>query len=209
MRLLLPLLTLVACGDAPDTAAPTPIDAEAEAEARPRLQWWATCGDPVCRGWTRDTYPLCGGQAEGDPCGRVGAQCDIPRDACNVNYLCAARDPSTACPISQAAYKSEIRYLAAPEAEALHDELLGYKLASWRYTAEGSTGATHLGFVIDDVAPSAAVSEAGDTVDLYGYTSMTVAALQVQQRQIDTLQAEVAALRAELDRRDEGRGKAR
>jgi hypothetical protein len=40
-----------------------------------------------------------------------------------------------------------------------------------------------------------------DRVDLYAYTSMTVAALQVQAEQIDALQREVAALRQELTRR--------
>lgn len=194
-------LLIAACADTADTAAPEPLAATAEPEARPRLQWWTTCGDPVCRGWTRDRYPLCTTQVEGDACGRVGAQCDIPRDGCNVNLLCAATDPAVTCPISQAAYKTDIRYLGAGEAEALHAELLQYPLASWRYTADGAAGAPHLGFIIDDVAPSAAVSEAGDTVDLYGYTSMTVAAIQVQQRQIEALQAEVAALRKELEAR--------
>ena len=41
-------------------------------------------------------------------------------------------------------------------------------------------------------------SVAGDHVDLYGYTSMAVAALKVQSEQLRTLQAELARLRTRL-----------
>lgn len=199
--MFVPFLLLVACATdpMPDTAAVVPIEAEAEAEARPRLQWWETCGDVVCRGWSRERYlPLCGALAEGDACRRNGQECDIALDGCNVNLRCATTDPSTNCPISKAAYKHDIRYLADDDAERLRDELLDVRLATWAYTAEGAGAPTHLGFIIDDVEPSPAVAADGETVDLYGYTSMTVATLQVQQRQIEALQAEVAALRTEL-----------
>src|SRR5439155_22412171 len=58
----------------------------------------------------------------------------------------------------------------------------------------------HLGFIIDAVGASPAVAADGGHVDLYGYTSMAVGAIQAQQRRIDALTREVAALRAELAR---------
>lgn len=181
------------------TAGVTPIDADASTEARVPLQWWETCGDPVCRGWTRDRLlPLCGSLVAGDPCRRPGQECDIRLDGCNVNLRCATTDPATNCPISRAAYKRDIRYLDAGQAEGLRDELMSYRLATWEYRADGAAAPEHLGFIIDDVAPSPAVAADGETVDLYGYTSMTVATLQVQQRQIEALQAKVEALEAEL-----------
>ena len=58
-----------------------------------------------------------------------------------------------------------------------------------------------LGFIIDDVGPGPSVAPNGQTVDLYGYTSMAVATLQVQAQEIAELKAELAALKAELARR--------
>jgi hypothetical protein len=55
-----------------------------------------------------------------------------------------------------------------------------------------------LGFIIDDVEPSVAIDPGRDMVDLYGYTSMAVAALQAQARDIEALKKEVARLRHEL-----------
>ena len=52
-----------------------------------------------------------------------------------------------------------------------------------------------------DVGQSPAVSPDGTTVDLYGYASMAVAAIQAQEREIAALKGEVAALRHELDER--------
>jgi hypothetical protein len=91
-----------------------------------------------------------------------------------------------------------VRYLDDAERRHLRDELMDFKLATWRYK-DAPADRRHLGFVIDDVEPSAAADR--DHVDLYGYASMAVAALQTQARQIDALEREVAALRAELDRR--------
>jgi hypothetical protein len=62
----------------------------------------------------------------------------------------------------------------------------------------GGNDARHLGFIIEDMPEgSAAVLPSRDRVDLYGYTSMTVASLQHQQREIDALKAELAKLREE------------
>ena len=73
-----------------------------------------------------------------------------------------------------------------------------FRLASYQYNVPGAPADTHLGFIIDDVEPSPSVAPNGDTVDLYGYTSMAVAAVQEQAREIDQLKREVASLRHEL-----------
>ena len=63
---------------------------------------------------------------------------------------------------------------------------------------DGEQGASHLGFIIDDVAPTPSVGASGERVNLYGYTSMAVAALQVQAAQLQTQKAELDALKQEL-----------
>ena len=78
-------------------------------------------------------------------------------------------------------------------------KLMKYRLATWRYKHDPS--ATHLGFIIDDVEPSPSIAPTGQTVDLYGYTSMAVAAVQLQAQQIEDLQREVRALEAQLGKR--------
>jgi uncharacterized small protein (DUF1192 family) len=68
-------------------------------------------------------------------------------------------------------------------------------LASYRYKQAEDAG-PQLGFIIEDIEPSVAVS--GDHVNMYGYLSMAVAAIQVQQEQIASLQRELERLRAQL-----------
>lgn len=195
------LVTLLgACGDsapATDTAV-SPLEAEAAEKVRPT--WWYTCGDPVCSGWTRDrSIPLCGLRTEGSSCAPSGGECDIRGDACNTHLRCGTTDPTAdGCPISLRSYKRDIRYLSAAETDAVRDDLLAVPLATWAYTAEGAGASSHLGFIIDDLPDSPAVAVSGDHVDLYGYTSMTVAALQAQQREIEALRAEVEGLKAAI-----------
>jgi hypothetical protein len=201
MTRMIPLFALLtACGQAEDSASPTALDGT-DGAARRKLQLWYTCGDPVCRGATHDTsIAFCGTREAGDACRTEGLECDVRGDGCNRNLVCASSDPAVVCPISKRIYKTDIRYLSPQETDAVRDDLLTMPLATWEYTAEGAGATTHLGFVIDDVPESPAVSESGDTVDLYGYTSMAVAALQAQQREIEALRAEVDALKAERRR---------
>lgn len=110
-----------------------------------------------------------------------------------------ATDPGvdTACPSSmpsRRAVKKNIHYLSAEEARQLHDALVAFPLASWQYTQPGASPATHLGFIIDDVEPSPSIAESGNTVDVYGYASMAVAAVQTQAREIAELKRTVAEL---------------
>lgn len=48
------------------------------------------------------------------------------------------------------------------------------------------------------------MAEGGDAVDLYGYASMAVAAVQTQAREIAALQREVGSLRAAITPRGTG-----
>ena len=162
-------------------------------------QWWFTCGDPACSGYGGpfDGVPLCADEVEGDPCDAEGDECD-PVDGCNALLTCAVDDPKAdpgGCPISLAAYKTEIRYLDDTALRATADEALRLRLATWRYRSEAVGTRPHLGFVIDDRPASPAVATDGRKVDLYGYASLALAAVQVQQAEIAALRAEVEALR--------------
>ena len=97
-----------------------------------------------------------------------------------------------ACPISQRQHKKDISYLSETDRQRLNDELMSFRLATYRYKSEPATDREHLGFIIDDVAPSPAVLQTGERVDMYGYQTMAVAALQTQA-------IEMVKLRRELD----------
>ena len=129
-----------------------------------------------------------------------GTRCD-PGNDCNALLVCATSDPTHGgvCPISRARYKEDVRYLGPEEVRRLHDELMKFPLATYRY--KGDACRQHLGFVIEDVEPSLSVDAPDDMVDLYGYTTMAVAALQAQARELAVLKREVAALKRELARR--------
>jgi len=159
------------------------------------------CGGPPLQ----SGVPACTAEHVGDPCPCLGTTCD-PGDACHRLLECAISDPTHGgmCPISRRAYKTNIEYLSAEDIKRLHDDLLTFRLASYRYAVAGASPASHLGFIIDDVAPSPSVTEGGDTVDLYGYASMAVAAVQTQAREIAALQREVESLQATIKQRGSG-----
>lgn len=215
--LLLSLLLVSACDDGgvdpvdepvvdPESdaswgAAPEGYDFEATA-LRPRPQAWDTCGDPVCSGWRDKGLPSCGTYEAGDRCPRwaAGKQCD-PVNDCNQLLQCDYTDPTGGgnCPISLAKHKTGISYLRPAEVEALARDVHDLKLATWVYRAD-PTGSVRTGFLIDDVPGSPAVAPDGEHVDLYGYTSMAVAAIQAQAAQIERMEKEIAALREEVRR---------
>jgi hypothetical protein len=164
------------------------------------LQIYFTCGDPACHGYTGGSgAPLCTTEKAGDPCTVEGQECD-PMNDCNALLECASSDPKKRVggPISRAKYKQDIHDLAAPDLAHYRDELLAMKLATWRYKHDPSK--QRLGFIIDDAEGSAAVDGQRDLVDLYGYTSMAVATIQLQAQQIADLQRELAALKKDLRR---------
>ena len=176
--------------------APVTTDAGMDA-----LKIFSTCGDPVCRGYTGGSgAPLCTTEKAGDACSVDGQKCD-PMSDCNALLECASSDPKMrtgGCPISRARYKEDIHYLAPSDLARYREELLAMKLATWRYKHDPSK--QRLGFIIDDSEGTAAVDGQRDVVDLYGYTSMAVATIQLQAQQIAALEREIATLRHDLAR---------
>jgi hypothetical protein len=163
------------------------------------LRWYMTCGDPVCRAdsdpFDDPSIPNCAGQKLGESCQKQGELCDGVA-GCGAKWICAASDPTTnpgGCPISRARFKEQVEYLDAAQRRSYRDQLLRMPLASYHYRHAPEAG-PQLGFMIDDVEPSVAVS--GDHVNMYGYLSMAVAAIQEQQQQIEALQRELEQLRA-------------
>ena len=174
-----------------------------DSQPTPELRYYLTCGDPVCNTYSGpfDGIPLCTTETLGETCTPEGSLCD-PQNDCNAKLTCAFEDPTQqvgGCPISRAKYKDNIHYLDIPERQQAAQQVLDTKLATWRYKWEEPGGKAHLGFIIDDQEHSPAVAPSGEQVDLYGYTSLTVAAIQAQQAQIDAQQAQILALKAELD----------
>ncbi len=115
---------------------------------------------------------------------------------CPDGDICGCREG--ACPISLRSAKTDIRYLDSAEVAALGRELLAVQLATWRYRSAPDDH-RQLGFIIDDGLPRNGIARDGGHVDLYGYISVAVAALQVQSRELDTLRAEVDDLKRRLD----------
>ncbi len=174
---------------------------DAGSGASGELRWYETCGHPVC-GLTPDPHddpnvPNCTSQEAGDACDEADAQCDGVAD-CGAMLRCTNSDPTMqagGCPRSRARFKRDIDYVNEQERRVYHEQLVSLPLASWQYR-DASTAAPQLGFIIEDVEPSAAVR--GDRVNMYGYLSMAVAAIQVQQAQIDALARELRAVRDQL-----------
>jgi len=105
------------------------------------------------------------------------------------------------CPISRRAFKRDIRTVDDGGLRRLYDELRRIELTTYQYKSEPPSSPRRLGFIIDDTKTPYPINPDGNSVDLYGYMSMAVAAIQVQSREIDALQAEVSRLRARAARR--------
>jgi hypothetical protein len=101
------------------------------------------------------------------------------------------------CPISRATYKKDVHYLTSLERSTYAAELLDLKLTTYRYI-DDPEGKPHLGFIIEDVEPSVLAESTRNRVDLYGYASMTVAAVQEQAKRIDDLNQELEDVRRQL-----------
>jgi hypothetical protein len=165
------------------------------------LRWYQTCGDPVCHDPPDAGGPVDSGvcPALGSPCTQKGETCGDGANSCGSVLVCDDHDPKGGpggCPISSAKFKDGIRYLNEAELRALHDETLATHLATYEYKARfGDPGVTHLGFIVEDQPQSLAVDRGHDRVDLYGYVSMVVATMQVQEKEIRALREEVRAAR--------------
>jgi hypothetical protein len=164
----------------------------------PAYQWFTTCGDVICRPPPADAGVSGTCPAEGSPCSTLGDTCSSAMYTCGVHLVCAAQDPKLGgCPISSKNFKNDVSYLGEGELQALHDEALGLKLATYHYKPQFSDpNPTHLGFIIEDAPTSAAVEQGKNRIDLYGYLSMVVATMQVQEKEIESLRGELARVRA-------------
>lgn len=148
-----------------------------------------------------DVLPCADGVKELGSCDVEGAACDANL-GCGAYLLCAESDPKQApggCPISKAKYKKEIRYLDQERAEEYRKELLGLKLATWRYRTDKGEDELRLGFIIDDHPTGVIVDEGRDQVDLYGYTSLAIATIQQQAKELESLKQEMKSLRRKLE----------
>jgi hypothetical protein len=188
--------------DAEPTDAPPPADAE-PIDAQPgNLRWFMTCGDPVCQAPGSDAGLT---ETDGGPCPVIGSGCSTagemcgtpnPAVACGATEVCAAKDPTArlgGCPISSRKFKDGIDYLDPAQLEQLHDETLRIRLATYSYKAAyADPTPRRLGFIIEDNPASPAVDRAHDSIEIYGYLSMVVATMQVQEREIASLKQELA-----------------
>ena len=172
-------------------------------------RWWLSCGDPVCGGWRpKPDVPRCmPNQQVGLACSQESAKPCDPGNDCNALLVCATSDPTKqpgGCPRSRLATKRDVHYLAPEELRQYHDQLLGMKLATWRYKHDPAR--QRLGFIIDDQpARSMAVEPPGEIVDLYGYTSLAVATLQLQARELEALRAQMADLERKMKKLERAR----
>lgn len=160
--------------------------------------WDGSTAGPTCAdsggkcGWTITTCPP------------VPAELECGANVCKKGQTCCSGVPfpkptcidGTMCPISQRQHKKDIAYLSETDRQRLNDELMSFRLATYRYKSEQVSEREHLGFIIDDVAPSAAVLQSGERVDMYGYQTMAVAALQTQAAEMTKLRRELDELKA-------------
>jgi hypothetical protein len=175
------------------------------------LRWYTTCGAPVCPAGDDGGTPADAGASQdggvaacttekaGDSCASAGTTCD-PGLGCDVLLRCADKDPKVqpgGCPISRRAAKRDVTYLDEQGKLRLAQEVKRIRLAWYRY--KEAPEREHLGFMIDDAPDSPAVDGRRDQIDLYGYVSMLVAALQQESARADAQERELASLRQRLD----------
>lgn len=167
-------------------------------------------GSPVCMGgptmWDCDAPnpdPSCpeARPSQGAVCSPEGQECtygcetDMQR-VCTSGFWVAQTAPG-GCPRSSRRVKRDIRYLPPAEVDALAHVVDGTRLATYHYTDPALAERERLGFIIEDQPASYSVDPERSQVDLYGYTSMLVAAVQAQNRRIEALERELMELQSE------------
>lgn len=177
------------------------------------LRWYLGCppripGNQACP----PSVVTCTTEEIGAYCGKADATCCQAASLCaggqcNAPLVCTEDDPrnppGAECRlVSRRRFKHDIEYLAHSDLEGLRSKLLGMNLTRFRYKGDPASSVPHLGFIIEDVEPSPSVDSRVDAVDLYGYVSMAVATIQVQEGEIQTLRREIDALRRRMGRLD-------
>jgi hypothetical protein len=136
----------------------------------------------------------------GAACAPEGQRCTYDCEAYGVQggRLCTGgvwTPTANNCPISTRRAKRDIQYLADGEAETMARDVLRTRLATYEYTDPALAGRRRLGFVYEDATTHRYARDPDISgVDLYGYTSLLLATVQTQQRQIEQLRREVTAL---------------
>jgi hypothetical protein len=92
-------------------------------------------------------------------------------------------------------FKRDIERLDDRGLERIYEQLRQIQLTTYQYKSAPADSPRRLGFIIDDTKTPYPTNPDGMSVDLYGYMSMAVAAIQVQSKEIEALRAEVARLR--------------
>jgi hypothetical protein len=186
----------------PDGASGTCESGKPTCGGSSKLQWYETCGTPVCEAPTGDAGSSCVPDsaqcaAVGTSCSTKGQTCNDCTQACGAKIVCDDHDPKGGvggCPISSRKFKENIGYLGASDLQQLHEEAMRLKLATYQYkNMYGNPYETHLGFIIEDNPQSLAVDRGHDRIDMYGYLSMLTASMQVQEQEIRELRRELAA----------------
>jgi hypothetical protein len=113
--------------------------------------------------------------------------------ACSSDPVSSSVAPPSAPPsaLSTQRLKRDIRYIDDLDAFALRDDVVGLRLATFHYASEPTDAQAHLGFIIEDSPALLAIDHEKRSVDLYSYTSMAIAAIQVQQAEIEALREEL------------------
>jgi hypothetical protein len=177
-----------------DTQQPADMGGQPE-----ELQWFSTCGDPVCSGYGGpwEGVPACGEIKEGDACQTEGETCDF-MSGCNARLICAAEDPKQlGCPRSRAELKQNITYVDPAALAGYYRDVLDLRLATYQYR-DRKDGRTSLGVILEDGEGKIWADSANDRVDLYGYSSLAIAGVQVQAAELAELRAEMEAMQREL-----------
>jgi hypothetical protein len=190
----------VICNGLPTGYAPKPLQHSGMCtgtDASMNLHWYLTCGAPVCSGPSADAgvQDASACHALGTSCSNLGETCGGP-NSCNQVETCQAFDPQSrpgGCPISSRKFKDDIEYLDPAGLEGLHDEVLRMRLATYNYKGQyADPNPKHLGFIVEDNPESLAVDRGHDRVDMYGYLSMVVATMQVQEKEISDLRRDLS-----------------
>jgi len=212
------LLTAPRCTPLPGVTCPATREAAAGQDCTP-MDAWCVYGDLECHCTNCREFPVafCGGpllwkcdEPNADPAcpaGKplLGAGCRPDGKVCT--YSCGQDGGRTCtggawqaseggpCPISTRRAKRDISYLDPHQIAAIARAVEATRLATWEYTDPALGPGRRLGFIIEDQPPgSPAVEPDRQMVNEYGYTSMLLAALQAQRREIEELRRKLDAL---------------
>jgi hypothetical protein len=99
--------------------------------------------------------------------------------------------------ISTMESKTGIKYLTDEKKEDILTALNKMKIAQYRYKSEDQSNPLRLGLIAEE-APSEVLSVSGKGVDIYKLTTFTLAAVQAQQKKIESFETRLTALEAKV-----------